>query len=97
MSLIILLVQEMMGGAAVTELLWDSDEGGGEMGTAASTVAVNSDNGSLQEMAGRPPPLLSEQTDRLLLVLKQLKESNEDCGVGMPGLNEGDGGSSVVK
>ena len=46
----------MRAGAA----LWDSDDPGGEsgMGTAASTVAVSSDNGSEPEYAPLPFPLV---------------------------------------
>ena len=68
-------------------------------GTVASTVAVSSDSGSLPM---RVPDSASYPQSRgpiegLLAVAKQLKESSEDCGVGMPGLKDGEGGSSVVK
>jgi len=42
-------------------------------------------------------PLSRGPIEGLLAVAKQLKESSEDCGVGMPGLKDGEGGSSVVK
>ena len=69
-------------------------------GTAASTVAVSSDSGSLPRRVpdSTSRPLSTGPTiEGRLAGAKQLNESSEDWGVGMPGLKDGEGGRSVVK